>query len=75
MLQNEYLDAKIGFDTAENEPSEALTTSSYVLMQPQFFLIYSSEDSFLHLSAGWVKLYVGGEGPIASLSELCCKLI
>ena len=34
MLQNEYLDAKIGVDPAENEPSKAHRGSSDMTLDP-----------------------------------------
>ena len=45
-LSNEYLLAKFGFDTAENEPCKACPLSAY--RSPRFsLLVYSARDSGL----------------------------
>jgi hypothetical protein len=43
MLQNEYLDAKIGVDTAENEPSKVCLYVSLL----RFYLVLSDEAAQL----------------------------
>ena len=40
MLKNAYLDAKIGFDTAENEPSEICGIGSwYMYLKESLYLV------------------------------------
>ena len=50
MLQNDFLDAKIGVDTAENEPSKACSIWFY------FGFIWSSESFQRSLELGALEL-------------------